>query len=429
MALSVYVHIPYCLQRCRYCDFTTFEWSEILPPERYVDQLRTEIRNRHALWTEREIKTLYFGGGTPSLVDPEHIVNICSDLANFMSLPPDVEKTIEINPATIDEKKLETYMRAGINRFSVGAQTFNDRLLETCGRKHSSRDTRETLKLLRRHNLNYSFDLLFALPGQSMDDLRRDLDEVGEFSPPHLSPYCLTVPEGHSMSAGRPPEGEQVDMFAMIEERLNQFGLLKYEISNFAQPGFESQHNMSYWDNSPYWGIGLSSHSYAPKVGDFGTRFWNTKSLREYAEQVEKRASYWTDVLPGSQMEQLEQHESLTDFCHMHLRMMQGMDFAALRRTFGERVFELVHVRLQELAFSGLIELFDISARLSPSGVLLSNKVFEKLTFSVNELEPGGLTQIQPNSYCSDHERESGKPRNEGRAGGSRHLENSSGSR
>ena len=226
MALSVYVHIPYCLQRCRYCDFTTFEQSEIMAPEKYVGWVVQEIRRRHSFWPTHEIETLYFGGGTPSLLAPELIVTICRELANVgFAFTADCEITLEINPATLSEAKLDAYMHAGFNRFSVGAQTFNDALLKMCGRRHSAADTRETLRLLRKFQLNYSFDLLFALPGQTLNDVKLDLDEVTSFAPPHLSAYCLTVPETHPMSLGRPPEDEQIEMFEAIETHLHLDGL------------------------------------------------------------------------------------------------------------------------------------------------------------------------------------------------------------
>lgn len=393
MALSVYVHIPYCLQRCRYCDFTTFEQSEILKPQLYVDQVCAEIRNRHHFWNEREIQTLYFGGGTPSLIEPELIVNICEQLANSgFQFSRHCERTIEINPATIDRQKLEVYLRAGINRFSVGAQTFDDRLLQTCGRKHTAQDTRDTLRLLAEYELNYSFDLLFALPGQTLEGLKRDLQEVAEFSPPHLSAYCLTVPEGHVMSTGRPPEGDQVTMFDVIEESLLRIGLRKYEISNFARPGFESRHNQSYWNDNAYWGVGLSSHSYAPTFGDYGLRFWNPKSLKEYGVQVSRLAEDWKQLLPADQWELLHEHEALTDFCHMHLRTMTGLPAAALRQKFTPSTLTQLWPRLERLQKNDLLEHKNDGWSLTISGQLLSNKVFEELTFSAKELELGGLT-------------------------------------
>lgn len=400
MALSVYVHIPYCIQRCRYCDFTTFEWSEILPPEQYVDQVLREIRSRRGLWRESEIKTLYFGGGTPSLIDPQHILAICNELANSgFTFTKDAERTIEINPATLTEEKLDFYQRAGINRYSVGAQTFNDKLLKVCGRKHSAADTRSTLQQLASRNLNYSFDLLFALPGQTIEDLDIDLEEVIELGPNHLSAYCLTVPESHPMSQGRAPEGDQVAMFNLIESRLKDIGMYKYEISNFATPGYESRHNQAYWNDSNYWGIGLSSHSYNRDLGPFGTRFWNPKSLTEYEKQVDARGEKWAEVLPIDQFEVLRAHESLTDFCHIHLRTSEGLPKAALRQKFTPALVEEAEMRLASLVRQKLLADTDAAWKLTTEGQLISNKVFEKLTFSADELELGTLTQPEVNSY------------------------------
>ena len=387
MPLSVYVHIPYCLQRCRYCDFTTFEQNEILPPERYIAQVLQEIRNRRAFWNETEIATLYFGGGTPSLIAPDLIVAVCHELANVgFSFRPDAEITIEINPATLTPEKLDTYLRAGINRFSVGAQTFNDRLLTMCGRKHSAADTRTTLQLLS--GLNYSFDLLFALPGQTSDDLQRDLDEVLRLSPPHLSAYCLTVPEGHPMSKVRPPENEQVTMFEQIETQLASIGLAKYEISNFAKPGMESRHNSVYWRDENYWGLGLSSHSYSRRAGPQGMRFWNPKALTAYAHQVESQGVGFDAILPADQFEKLQAHEALTDYCHMFLRTMQGLPEGALRQRFSPQVASLVQPHLERLLKGRWIALDHGHWRLTSSGQLVSNKVFEELTFLAPDLEP-----------------------------------------
>lgn len=402
MALAVYVHIPYCLQRCRYCDFATFEWSEILPPEQYTQWVLREIRNRHHLWPTREIQTLYFGGGTPSLIAPELIVAICDELANAgFKFLDGAERTIEINPATLTPAKLEIYMRAGINRFSVGAQSFNDRLLKTCGRKHSADDTRETLNLLRKHGLNYSFDLLFALPGQTLSDLQADLEEVRTFEPPHLSAYCLTVPEGHPMSRGRPPEDEQIEMFGLIESALGQQGLLKYEISNFAKPGFESRHNGVYWSDQSYWGIGLSSHSYQRESGLYGTRFWNPKSLKAYEAQLDRQGSSFANLLPEDQSETLLLHESLTDFSHIFLRTHQGLPKDAARIKFPPMIATALETRLSRLTHDGLLDFQDGHWRLSSRGQLISNKVFEELTFLAKDLPSEALTRAFRDPYCS----------------------------
>ena len=390
MGLAVYVHIPYCLQRCRYCDFTTFEWSEILPPEKYIGWVKQEIRLRHKFWRQTEIDTLYFGGGTPSLLSPELIVSVRQELANVgFIFVKDCETTLEINPATLTEEKLNGYIAAGFNRFSVGAQSFNDALLKVCGRKHNADDTRETLRLLRKYDLNYSFDLLFALPGQTLRDLELDLVEVSRFQPPHLSAYCLTVPEGHPMSQGRPLEDEQVEMFDLIERELQTIGLLKYEISNFAKVGFESRHNLVYWRDRSYWGLGLSSHSYDRDAGEFGMRFWNPKNLDIYGEQVAHNASDFRGVLPPAQRESLAGHEALSDFCHIFLRTHAGLPEQDLQAKFTAPTVALVHARLNSLTQRGFVERFDRAWRLTARGQLLSNQVFAELSFSSTDFSTG----------------------------------------
>ena len=400
MSLSVYAHIPYCLQRCRYCDFTTFEQSTILPPDRYVAQLLQEIRRRHHLWAGRGIRTLYFGGGTPSLIDAKLIVAIRRELENVgLMIEADAEITIEINPATLDERKLDQYREAGINRFSVGAQTFDDQLLTSCGRRHSAADTRSTLRLLA--NENYSFDLLFALPGQTLAGVERDLIEVAEFSPPHLSAYCLTVPDGHPMATGRAPEDEQIAMFDLIEARSRDIGLHKYEISNFARPGLESRHNQSYWSDVAFWGLGVSAHSYDPGLGPNGTRFWNPRALREYGQQVERTGTTFAEILPPDQLEGLAVHESLTDFAHMFLRRRAGLRMDALQLKFGSRVAALVAEKLRDSERRGHVEVVGGAHRLTQVGTLISNRVFENLTFLAGDLAPVALTGNPRDSYCA----------------------------
>lgn len=402
MALAVYVHIPYCLQRCRYCDFATFEFTETSPPASYVEWVKAEIRNRRKLWPHQEIKTLYFGGGTPSLIAPELIVAICRELANEgLEIRTDAEITLEINPATLDEAKLEAYLTAGFNRFSVGAQTFDDRLLKLCNRRHSSADTHDTLRLLAKYKLNYSFDLLFALPTQSRVDLRRDLDLVGEYSPPHLSAYCLTVPEGHPMNSGRAPEGEQIDMFADIETTLETMGLEKYEISNFAKPGFESKHNSIYWNDESFWGIGLSSHSYLRAIGPYGARFWNPKGMAPYERQSARSGRSLHDWLESDQFEVLSAHESLTDYVHVRLRTREGLSEDAVQNKFRAPWLKALKVRLEKLARKDLVREQARGWTLTPKGQLLSNKVFEELCFLASDEPVEALTQGSGDSYCA----------------------------
>lgn len=403
MSFGIYVHIPYCIQRCTYCDFATYEQFKILPPEQYVELLFEEIRqkknyfahHRSDLHPSRRLDTIYFGGGTPSLIPAELIVAIIQELAKHgFTTGPATEITLEINPATVSEEKLATYLSVGVNRFSVGAQTFDDRLLKMVHREHSAQQTLDTLALLRKYNLNFSFDILFALPSQTLDGLKRDVEIAIEQGAKHISPYCLTVPEGHPLSKGRPIEDDQVQMFEVISEKLTEKGFHQYEISNFSLPGFESRHNVLYWADEEYWGLGLSAHSYSKK-GPWGARFWNLSNINEYQKQIEADRGQVFDSpllhLPEAQREDLEKHQSLTDFCHTSLRMKQGLNSQTLIAKFSlptaEKVFKILR-RLREhrwIQSEGPVD-SETQWSLTPEGILISNQIFAQLTFLEDEI-------------------------------------------
>lgn len=365
-----------------------------MPPQDYIELVKTEIRHRQQDVQTRHLRSIYFGGGTPSLIPPELIVSVIDELANFgFECDQSTEITIEINPATISQASFTIYRNAGVNRFSVGAQTFNDSLLKLCGREHSAQQTRQTLDLLIKNNCNFSFDLLFALPGQTLSQLAEDLEEVKSFRPPHLSAYCLTVPEGHPMSQGRPVEDAQIEMFRLIEDELKAIELNKYEISNFSQPEKESLHNLSYWRNQSYWGLGLSAHSYFPQQGPQGVRFWNPNQFESYRQQVEQiSVGQPFDALPRSQVERLEVHESLTDICHMFLRTRDGLSESVLLSSFSSEICSLVFRRLESLKRRHLLDEHPGRWNLSKTGELLSNRVFSELTFLRQDLENTNLS-------------------------------------
>ena len=390
-SFGIYVHIPYCLQRCTYCDFATYERSKIMPPEQYLSLLKEEIRQSEKAYRKGPLQTVYFGGGTPSLLPAENIVSILQELANAgFSQNSQTEITLEINPATIDPYKMEIYLKAGINRFSVGAQTFDDVLLKSVNREHNATQTRETLTLLKSLGVNFSFDILFALPTQTQDGLRRDLDEVLYFNPHHVSPYCLTVPEGHVLSKNRPLEEAQIEMFEAISDTLKSVGYERYEISNFALPGFHSRHNSLYWDDSAYWGIGLSAHSYAHS-GDWGLRYWNPNSIGAYENQIRslegKTFQHPAANLDLDHQEILRKHRALTDFCHTSLRTASGLVESRLMQRFGETAARAVLGSLQLFSEQKLVTRYGEGAwRLTEEGIVLSNQVFAGLTFLEGEL-------------------------------------------
>ncbi|MBC7372275.1 MAG: radical SAM family heme chaperone HemW [Bdellovibrionaceae bacterium] len=391
MSFGIYVHIPYCIQRCTYCDFATYEQFKIMPPQKYVELLFEEIRQKKNYYAPRPLDTLYFGGGTPSLIPSELIVAIIQELANHgYTTGPQTEITIEINPATVDEKKLAMYLSAGVNRFSVGAQTFEDRLLKMVHREHNSQQTLDTLALLRKYNLNFSFDILFALPSQTVDGLKRDVDIAIEQGAKHISPYCLTVPEGHPLSKGRPVEDDQIEMFEVLANRLNENDFRQYEISNFSLPGFESRHNILYWADEEYWGLGLSAHSYS-KATEWGLRYWNPTTIHDYEKQVRlfEGQSFHSPQghLAETQFETLAKHQSLTDYCHTSLRMLKGLDPEKLTTKFSTATAGKVLQILERLKTHNWLQINDKGHWfLTPEGLLISNQIFAQLTFLGDEI-------------------------------------------
>lgn len=390
MAFGVYFHIPYCLQRCTYCDFATYEFSQILPPNQYVDLVLEEMNQKANYYQPQMLDTIYFGGGTPSLIDPSLILSLIRGLEKHgFKTRPDTEITIEINPATINEDKLKRYLDFGINRFSVGAQTFDDRLLKMVHREHNAQQTLETLALLNKHQLNFSFDILFALPSQTFAGLKNDVEIAIQQGAKHISPYCLTVPNGHPLSKSRPPEEEQVDMFNLIRDQLLGAGFYQYEISNFSLPDFESRHNMLYWTDQEYWGLGLSAHSYQRKE-NLGIRFWNPNHIKNYQEQVLNskglKFSGVTSHLPKEQYEVLKTHQALTDYCYTSLRTAKGLSMNELEIKFGYAITKNVLKILNDQINPEYLHHQNGVYTLSDSGVIASNLVFEKLTFLENDI-------------------------------------------
>ena len=354
------------------------------PNQDYVDQVCREIRLRRPLFPHTKLTTIYFGGGTPSLLEGSQIAQIIDCFRNAgLSFEPDIEITLEVNPATLDEAKVHSLIDAGVNRVSLGCQSFNDIHLKNCNREHTAEQTLSTIDLIKKHFKNYSLDLLFALPAQDSMELQEDLDILCKISPPHISAYCLTVPDKHPMNQNRASEVEQTQMFDQVEEALNSVGLTRYELSNFSKPGFESRHNNLYWTDRSYWGVGLSAHSYKSQP-QWGTRFWNPSSYKAYMQSIDKLQS--TDQISQSfapgQYEELTLEESITDFCHTFLRMKSGLNPDGLATKYPQEWVEKATVKLDELVGKGLLEKDNRIYLLSREGLLLSNQVFAELLFT-----------------------------------------------
>ncbi len=381
MSLAIYIHIPYCIQKCRYCDFTTFTPNQLPPSEIYVQWLKKEIDNRHESFEDRNVRSIYLGGGTPSILPPKLIVSVINHLKKIFDFHPNKEITIEINPGTINQKSLDTYQEGGINRFSLGVQTFRDDILQLFNREHSSEQTKKSLELLAKNKVSFSTDLLFALNHQNLEDLKNDLNTLLHYKPQHISSYYLDLPANHILQKNRPAEDVQIKMFQLINERLINQGFKKYEISSFAIPKFESRHNLAYWLDRNYWGIGLSAHSFFKKAKQ-RVRFWNPKSLKLYRDQIEvKSPKSPFACLPAEQKEFLKLHEALTDFCHTGLRTIWGLHEAKLKKIFGENVANLALQRLYQLEKRKWIRKKGKRWKLKLYSHIFSNEIFKEMTF------------------------------------------------
>lgn len=386
---GIYIHIPFCIQRCSYCDFATYSKDQIQANQQYVDSLLIEADRRRGLFQNKELQTIYFGGGTPSLLTGQQIDQILSHLKSLnFTLADDIEITIEVNPATLDDDKCQLFKDAGVNRLSIGCQTFNDPHLKACKREHNSADTMRTIELTQKYFDNFSLDLLFSLPQQKLSDVENDLRIIRDIDPPHVSGYCLTLPTEHPMNKGRGSDDEQIEMFQKIFTTLDEIGLKRYEISNFAKPGFESKHNLLYWTDQNFWGLGLSAHSYK-KDSSWGSRFWNPSSYKAYMDQIENLSAHEKIESSFAQglYEMLSPHESLTDFCHTHLRLTDGLNRKKLRQKFGNEAEKAVEKKLEKPVQTELVTCNTDSWKLTERGVLLSNRVFSEILFSKGEID------------------------------------------
>jgi len=378
---GVYIHIPFCRARCSYCDFATGMYqSEIA--ETYVGAVCSEIRGWREVEPPATVDTIYFGGGTPSLLSTEQLERILRAVKDRFELI-DPEITLEINPgdggvnAESRRETMRAWRRLGINRASFGAQTFDDRELKLLGRTHDSTDVRKTFALLREAGfMNINFDLIAGLPGQTMDEWKRNLDEALKLRPEHLSLYLLDVHEGTPLAdqinrgvRPKPDDDLAAEMYATMIEAVCAAGYEHYEISNFCLPGFESRHNTKYWAGEPYYGFGNSAHSY-----DGARRRWaNERDPAKYVEATVCGDSLIVDRTT------LSEEETRSESIFLGLRLMKGIDLQTYESRFGTNLREEHNGELDRLRAAGLIKIDGELLRLTTRGALLSNEVFAAL--------------------------------------------------
>jgi oxygen-independent coproporphyrinogen-3 oxidase len=359
---GVYIHMPFCSSRCSYCDFATGIYQSELA-ETYVRALVEEIRS--STTAGARVDTIYFGGGTPSLLAPAQLAQILETLYDRFEIDPAAEITLEINPGSATLARLREFRDLGINRASFGAQTFDDRELAKLGRSHTAADARRTFHDLRAAGFeNVSFDLIAGLPGQTLVGWERNVDEALELRPEHLSFYLLEVHSGTPLAQHiergiqpKPDEDLAAVMYESMLERAAAAGYEHYEISNLCRPGFPSRHNTKYWTGEPYFGFGCSAHSY-----DGSRRRWaNQRDVLEYVRLVDQGSA------PVVEEHDLTLQELRSEALFLGLRLMRGV-----RRDLCKEY----ETDLERFCDAGLLELDGDCVKLTRNGALLSNEVF-----------------------------------------------------
>ena len=370
--LAVYVHIPFCLSRCGYCSFFSLPFSAGALAG-YLDCLLQEIGLfRRRLGGRISAKTLYFGGGTPSLLDAGQLQAICS----CFDLMPDAEVTLEVNPLQITPRFLQALRSTPVNRLSIGVQSLDDSNLEYLGRRHRAAQIPGKLALCRElgyHNI--SLDLIYGLPGSSPGSVSQEVERFARLAPEHLSCYLLSLDEGSPLAAGiaagdsapLPPDDLAADEYAALCETALEQGFQQYEISNFCLPGEASHHNLAYWQSEPWLALGASASGWLPPW-----RYTNPADLQAYHANIEAER-----ILPDA--EECGTERTAADYLMMGLRLMKGIDLTDYQARFGRDLATEKAGQLRKLGELGLLELEQNTLRLSQKALFVSNSVIGEL--------------------------------------------------
>lgn len=386
MSFSLYVHIPYCQAKCPYCDFNSYA-AATWPEADYTRALILEMERRRneSPFAGESLRTIFFGGGTPSLFAPESIGAILEAANRRFPIERDAEITLEANPGTLSEAKLAGLRAAGINRLSLGAQSFNNETLKFLGRIHDADQTRQAVAMAQRVNFDrLNLDLIFAVPGQTLESVHTDIEEATALGPDHVSAYNLTFEEGTlfftDLKRGRIKSlanDEQAAMYAEVRTALPRRGYAMYEISNYAPPGHEARHNLTYWRGQTYLGIGAGAHSFAlgpsdPGAGPnpYGRRWWNERNPGRYIELVQR------DGGAQSGGEEIDQMTGASEFVFLNLRLREGFAEQEFAARLGRRFDEIFGARAARLVEGGLLVRSAGRIFLSDRGLELADSVF-----------------------------------------------------
>ncbi|WP_026584470.1 radical SAM family heme chaperone HemW [Bacillus sp. J33] len=373
MIKAAYIHIPFCEHICHYCDFNKV-FLKGQPVDEYLDSLEKEMELALLETPARQLNSIFIGGGTPTALNEKQLEKLCAIIRKQLPYNGSTEYTFEANPGDLSEEKLKILYDAGVNRLSFGVQTFNDDLLKRIGRVHRAKDVFHSIEAAKKIGFNnISIDLIYSLPGQTLKDFRETLETSFTLDIEHYSGYSLIIEPKtvfyNLMRKGKlptPGEDAEAEMYGLLMEQMDKNGFKQYEISNFAKPGFESRHNITYWDNEWYFGIGAGAHGYVN-----GLRRSNHGPLKKYMEPI-----------AGGKLPILEEHkvsieEQMEEEMFLGLRKTAGVSISRFKQKFGNDPLKMFEIQIAQLEEKGLIAVAEDHIRLTRQGLFLGNEVFQ----------------------------------------------------
>ncbi|AQX53690.1 radical SAM family heme chaperone HemW [Priestia flexa] len=373
MIEAAYLHIPFCHHICHYCDFNKvfFKNQPVMP---YLEKMRDEMKQTVERYPANDLKTIFVGGGTPTALDEKQLTYFLESIHESFPVHDVKEFTFEANPNELTEEKLRILHAYGVDRLSIGVQTFNEQLLEKIGRVHSNQQAFQAVDEARKIGFrNISLDLMYSLPGQTISDFKETLDIAFSLDVEHISAYSLIIEPKtvfyNLMNKGKlrvPSQEDEAFMYEMLMNEMDKHGYSQYEISNFARSGYESLHNLTYWDNNDYYGIGAGAHSYID-----GIRRSNIAPLKKYMQAVTETNHAYLDEISVSKVERMEEEMFLG------LRKTNGVNKASFYEKYKVEMNEVFSEPIKEYTNKGLLEQTESSLRLTKKGRFLGNEVFQ----------------------------------------------------
>ncbi len=373
MIKAAYIHIPFCEHICHYCDFNKV-FLKGQPVDAYLQALEEEMMLTLSVTSSNEVQSIFVGGGTPTALSANQLERLCEMIQDHLSFNENVEFTFEANPGDLSTDKLKVLYESGVNRLSFGVQTFNNDLLKKIGRSHEAKDVYHSVDAAKRIGFdNISLDLIYSLPGQTIEDFKQTLDISFSLETTHFSGYSLIIEPKtvfyQLMKKGKlsiPDEDEEAAMYEMLIEEMEKHGYPQYEISNFAKKGYESHHNLTYWNNEPYYGFGAGAHSYVN-----GVRRSNYGPLKKYMGPIEK------GLLPLMEEHVVTKKEMWEEEMFLGLRKTKGVSIEHFSKKFGESPLVLFKDEISQLVGRKLLNVSDGYISLTNRGRFLGNEVFQ----------------------------------------------------